>query len=271
MQAERTGSRRHASDGVRLGPPVIAVSLKMYFDPRRTHEWCRQLADLAGHHPAVRDGLVSLVVLPAVTALTAAVDLFRGTKVEVGAQDLFYEDRGPFTGGISGADLRQLGCSYAEVGHIERRRVFGESDRVVNLKTHAAWRNGLTPLLCVGERERTSTVLAAQECVRQLESAVEGLDTRVGCRSLVVAYEPAWAIGGTAPATSAHVSAVTHELRSRLRAHHLLMEASIIYGGSAREGLLTDLGGAVDGLFLGRYAHDASAVAAVLDEMLVRR
>jgi triosephosphate isomerase len=88
-----------------------------------------------------------LIVLPSFPSLPEVLSIFAGTAVEVGAQDLFWEDRGPYTGAVSGADLRQIGCSYVEVGHVERRRVFGEDNKVASRKLTAALRNGLTPII----------------------------------------------------------------------------------------------------------------------------
>ena len=255
--------------GVRASSTVIAVSLKMYFDPARTLEWSRDIAAMAREHPAIGDGSTQLVVLPSLPALPAAVQTFADTTVALGAQDLFYEDRGPYTGGVSGADLRQIGATYAEVGHVERRSVFGDTDRIVNLKTRAAWRNGLIPLLCVGESRRMPVELAAAECVRQLQEAVRDADPGAGACPLVVAYEPSWAIGGADPAQPRHITTVITRLREELQAISGLADSSIIYGGSAHGGLLSELNGVADGLFLGRFAHQAAALTALLDEMIV--
>lgn len=254
------------SDG--RGPTIIAVSLKMYFDPNRTVQWSTAVADLGRTHPALTSGRVKLVVLPSFLTLGAAVKLFARTPVAVGAQDLFYEDRGAFTGEVSGADLRQIGCEYVEIGHTERRRLFGEDERVVNLKMRAAWRNGLTPLLCVGESVSTTAAQAARECVDQVTSAVAGGMRDGKPRPLVVAYEPTWAIGAAEPANSDHIAAVTRTIRDCLDADPCLAHAAIIYGGSARRGMLEDIAESTSGLFLGRYAHDPQALRSVLDETM---
>ncbi|MBU2666346.1 triose-phosphate isomerase [Actinoplanes bogorensis] len=235
----------------------LAVSLKMYFDPARTLEWTAGVAELARTHPAVTGGHVDLVVLPSLPVLGSVVELLAGTGVAVGAQDLFHLDRGAYTGAVSGADLRQLGCAYAEVGHFERRTIFGEDDRMIRRKMVAARRNDLIPLLCVGESRAVSVDEAVSECVGQLEAAVGRDDI-----PLVVAYEPTWAIGAAEPAGPTHVKAVTAEIRAWLGDR----DARVIYGGSAGNGLLTELDGAVDGLFLGRSAHRVPALRSILDE-----
>jgi triosephosphate isomerase len=230
---------------------TIGISLKMYFGRARTAEWCRAVAGIARSHPAVTDGLARLVVLPSDPYLLDASAVFASTPVRIGGQDIFWEDEGPFTGEVSGAQLRELGCDYVEIGHAERRRLFGEDDEVIAAKTAAALRNGLKPILCVGEQRRSTVEAAAAECVAQLHSS----------GPVVVAYEPVWAIGADEPASPGYIAAVCRALRSHV-------SGPVIYGGSAKPGLLTQLGEGVDGLFLGRFAHDPSAVAAILDEVV---
>ena len=253
---------------------IIGVSLKMYFDPARSVEWSRRVAELARTHPAITGGGVRLVVLPSMPVIRDVVEVFDDTLVAVGAQDLFWEDRGPYTGAISGSDLKQIGCEYVEIGHIERRRLFGEDDHMVNLKVKAALRNDLTPLLCIGEADQGPVADAAADCIAQLELALAGVEAP-GAETkpvpLVIAYEPSWAIGVQQPASAEHVIGVTTILRTWLEARPSSQGASLIYGGSAGEGLLTALDGAGDGLFLGRFAHDALALKAILDEALQLR
>jgi triosephosphate isomerase len=245
---------------------VVGVGLKMYFDPGETLAWSTAVAELARRHEAIVSGRVSLFVLPSFPMLSAVIGVFAGTRVAVGAQDLFWEDRGAFTGEVSGADLRQLGCTLVEVGHAERRLLFGEDDEVVARKLAAALRNGLRPVLCVGEKARGGVQDAAASCIHQLESALAHVDPDAPAAPITVAYEPGWAIGAEQSASLDHVGAVASRLRGWLGAHPKLAGSPVIYGGSAGPGLLTTFGDAVDGLFLGRFAHDPAALEAVLDE-----
>lgn len=245
-------------------PITLGVSLKLYLDVVQTTRWAQSVAELAGTHPAVQDGTVRLVVLPSLPALAAVRDALTGTPVALGAQDLFWEDRGAFTGAVSGVDLRQVGCAYVEIGHAERRSVFHESDAVTGKKLRAAFRNGLTPILCVGERICAPVAQAAQECVRQLDIALESVHD--GPHDLVVAYEPVWAIGGQEPAPAESVIAVCHALRDHMLTLPQLGRCTVIYGGSAQPGSLTALACGVDGLFLGRFAHDPAQLARMVDE-----
>ena len=248
-------------------PPVlIGTSTKMYFSHGRTLAWCRAVAEIARRHPATVGGSAGLFVVPGYLSVPGAVEALDGAAM-VGAQDLAVEDFGPFTGEVSGAQLAELGCSLAEVGHAERRRLFGEDDAVVRAKTAAALRNGLVPLVCVGEPDRLDPEAAAQECIRRLDDALASAGASGLSGRIVVAYEPHWAIGAPEPAAPEHIAAVCTALREHLRGLPSHAGSAVIYGGSAGPGLLSRIGHAVDGLFLGRFAHDPAAVAAVLDEV----
>ncbi|MCA1279346.1 triose-phosphate isomerase family protein [Saccharopolyspora sp. 7B] len=247
---------------------TIGVSLKMYFGHQRTLDWCADVAEIARRHPAVRGGGAKLFVLPSFPGLPPALDLFRDTPVEVGAQDLFWEDHGAYTGEVSGAELRELGCRHVEVGHAERRRLFGEDDRVVAAKTAAALRNGLTPVLCLGEERAGSTTDAVRTCLEQLDSALDAARAAGRGGAVVIAYEPQWAIGAAEPAEPEFIGAVCGKLRNALDAEPVLAGSRVIYGGSAGPGLLSTLGDAADGLFLGRFAHDPAALERILDEVV---
>jgi triosephosphate isomerase len=243
---------------------TVAISLKMYFGYRRAGGYCAALASLAARHPQVRSGSTDLVVLPSFVSIPAALEAAGSTRLRVGAQDLAVEDSGAFTGEVSGVELAEIGVTHVEVGHAERRRLFGESDEVVAGKTAAALRHGLVPLLCVGESSCGSPADAARVVAHQVASALpDGTQKRV-----LVAYEPVWAIGAPKPAPVDYIRSVCGEVRPALRER--LGDFGIVYGGSAGPGLVGALGNAVDGLFLGRFAHDVSAVEAVLDELVTR-
>ena len=249
---------------------VIAVSLKMYFDPAETIRWSTEVARFALGHSALLNGDVQLVVFPSLPVLGMVIDIFGDTAIAVGAQDLFYEDRGPFTGAVSGADLQQIGCKFVEIGHMERRRLFGEDDRVVNLKVQAAWRNGLRPLVCVGEDRPGSVEDAVQHCLSQLAAAIDEDESRATQRSLVVAYEPNWAIGAELPADPAHIKPVIAALQEYLATNSAFARAPVIYGGSASSALVHELADVTDGIFLGRFAHDPAQLKCTIDETLHR-
>jgi len=239
---------------------VVGVSLKMYFGHRAALGWFDRVAGVARTHAGVTGGDVNLFVLPTYLQVADAIAAFAGTRVMVGAQDVATEDAGAFTGEVSAAELREVGALLAEVGHAERRRLFGDTDTVTARKTAAALRNGLTPVLCLGETDRMDAADAAGATIAQLHTDLDG----VGPGPIIAAYEPVWAIGASEPAPVAHIRVVTLALRDALGSAR--PGSRVIYGGSAGPGLLTRLGDAVDGLFLGRFAHDPDALAAVLDE-----
>lgn len=254
-----------AETGVTKSPVTLGVSLKLYLDIDSSVRWAEAVADVARANAAVMVGDVRLFVLPSLAALSRVAEAISDTPIALGAQDLFWEDRGAYTGGVSGADLVALGCRYVEVGHAERRTAFGEDSEIIRRKFAAAVRNGLTPVLCVGERDERGAASAAETCIAQLESAVAAVDEGA-VTDLVVAYEPEWAIGRSTPAAPEHVVAVIERLRIRIDQIPGLVSSTVIYGGSAKLGLLSLIGSHVDGLFLGRFAHDPVSLNRILDE-----
>jgi triosephosphate isomerase (TIM) len=251
---------------------MFGVSLKMYFGAEDTLKWCRRVADMARRNEAVVIGTAEVFVLPSMPFVAQVRDVFAGTRVGVGAQNLFWQDRGAFTGEVSGAMLRELGCRYVEVGHAERRRYFGETNEIVALKVAAALRNSLVPVICVGETERSDAAQASTSCIAELDDALKYATESGAPGPVVVAYEPVWAIGAPAPAPPEHIGHVCLELQRRLASHEPVMpDSRVIYGGSAGHGLLSNLAHSVDGLFLGRFAHDPNAFEAILDEAIADR
>lgn len=245
---------------------IVGAGLKMYLGHRETLDWLGAVARVAEGHVGLRRGTVELFVLPTFPPLVPAVHMLSRLNVGVGAQDLSWADRGPFTGEVSGAELAELGCSFVEVGHIERRTHLGETDEMVSKKTAAAFRNRLTPVICVGESQPQAPDDAAEECARQLEAILTD-SRRSGCTGpAVVAYEPHWAVGAATAASPDYIRVVCARLQSELQTDDALAASRVIYGGSAGTGLLADLAGAVHGLFLGRAAHDPAVLRAVLDE-----
>jgi triosephosphate isomerase (TIM) len=231
-------------------PLVVGVSLKMYFSLARARAWLLAAAEVV-------PDTVEFFAAPSYLAIPYALTAFpHGTA----AQDVSAEEPGAFTGEVSAAELAEAGVRYAEIGHAERRRLYGEMEEVVARKTAAALRHGLTPVLCVGETEDGPD--AAEVAVAQLRSALAGAPAG----RVIVAYEPVWAIGAAAPAPDDHIRVVAGALRDVRREEH----DAVIYGGSAGPGLLTRLGDAIDGIFLGRFGHDPAALRAAIDEAAAR-
>ena len=244
---------------------TIGISLKLYLDLEASVEWAARVAQLARAHPSITTHSVRLFVLPSLASLCAVSAELDDLPVAVGAQDLFWEESGAYTGGVSGADLAALGCQFVEVGHVERRTVFGEDDLTTRRKLAAAVRSGLTPVLCVGEQAEGDPRRGVETCIAQIESAIAGVTSEI-VPELVIAYEPEWAIGRAEPAGREHIHTVVGAIRQHLAGHPRLPTTTVLYGGSAKPGLLTQLDGSVDGLFLGRFAHDPGSLALILDE-----
>ena len=236
----------------------------MYFGLARTRAYVEQVAALGPHAAACG---VDAFVIPDFVSLTAAAELLRGSGVALGAQDASWEDAGAYTGEVSPAVLREAGCSMVELGHAERRRLFGEDDATTARKAAAAARNGLVPLVCVGETTRSgggaqAVERAVEECRPQVEPVLSAVP---GGSEVVLAYEPVWAIGQPEPASPDHVVAVAQRLREIAGARP--GTTRILYGGSAGPGLFASLAEGVDGLFLGRFAHDVAALRSVIAEL----
>jgi len=137
------------------GRPLVGAGLKMFLGYAETIGYLRELAASAAEF----DG-VSVFVLPSFPVLAAARELLAGSPVRYGAQDAHWEESGAYTGCVSPAVLRELGCTFVEVGHAERRHLFGESDDMVARKALAAVRCGLEPIVCVGEEHETDGAAA---------------------------------------------------------------------------------------------------------------
>lgn len=243
---------------------TVGVSLKAYFGRAQARAWFDEVAAALHDHAALRDPHVDVFVIPTYLQLDDALRAFGDLGIAVGAQDVSPFGLGAYTGEITAAELAESGVRLAEIGHAERRRLFGETDELVAAKVTASLSAGITPLLCVGEAEQEDAASAADATVAQLRADLDGAP--IG--PVIVAYEPVWAIGAAEPAAVEHIAVVTRELTAALDGDPGRAGSVVIYGGSAGPGLLTRLGDDVDGLFLGRFAHDAANFAAVLDEAM---
>jgi triosephosphate isomerase len=213
---------------------------------------------------------VECVVIPPFVDLRSVQTLVDGDKLKIryGAQDLSPHDGGAYTGDISGPMLAKLGCSYVLVGHSERRQHHGEDDEVVAAKVAAAYQHGLTPILCVGEtldvRELNGQV---DHTVEQVTAALRGLPEE-SARSIVVAYEPVWAIGTGEVATPEDAQEICGEVRLTLRdlySAELADGVRVLYGGSVKSSNVADLmvQPDVDGALVGGASLDAEEFAAL--------
>jgi len=213
---------------------------------------------------------VEVAVLPAFTALRTVQTLVEGDRLELryGAQDLSAHPDGAYTGEISGAMLARLGCTYVTVGHSERREYHAEDDAVVGAKVRAAYQHALTPILCVGEgldvRERGDQV---PHTLAQLDGALQGV-TAEQAATLVVAYEPVWAIGTGRVATPDDAQQVCAALRVRLGELYSTEVGDgvrVLYGGSVKAANVAAIMGQpdVDGALVGGASLKADEFAGI--------
>ena len=239
------------------GRPLVGAGLKMFLGYAETIGYLRELAASAAEF----DG-VSVFVLPSFPVLAAARELLAGSPVRYGAQDAHWEESGAYTGCVSPAVLRELGCTFVEVGHAERRHLFGESDDMVARKALAAVRCGLEPIVCVGEEHETDG--AAATIVGDQVAAV--LAPLPSAADVVIAYEPVWAIGAETAADPERVAGVVAEVRRRAAGRD--GDLRILYGGSVRPGEIAGLLAAgVDGVFVGRAATAISGLREVVESV----
>jgi triosephosphate isomerase len=177
---------------------------------------------------------VEKVLCPPFISLASLAELLDGSTVKLGAQNLFHEEKGAFTGEVSPLMLKNL-CEYVIIGHSERRQYFGETDEVVNRKLKAAMAAGLTPILCLGESlEERRTGRASQVIITQLRGALEGIGDP---GDMVIAYEPVWAIGTGEAATPEQANTTMSVIRQ---------EFGGLYGYKASEQLRIQYGGSVN-------------------------
>src|SRR4051812_1638658 len=211
-----------------------------------------------------------VVVLPPFTALRSVQTLVTGDKLDVGygAQDLSPHDSGAYTGDVSGVMLAALGCQFVTVGHSERRALHGEDDAVVAAKAQAALRNGVVPIVCVGEGLDVRQAGAhVEHCTGQLEASCSGLTTEQMAH-VVIAYEPVWAIGTGEVATPEDAQEVCGALRARLAERfgpETAATVRILYGGSVKAASTAGIlaGPDVDGALVGGASLDADEFAQI--------
>lgn len=203
------------------------------------------------------DSAIQPFVIPAFTVVREVKAALAGTRVKVGAQNMHWAEAGAWTGEISPLMLKDCGLDLVELGHSERREHFGETNATVGLKTAAAVRHGLIPLVCVGETlaERESG-RADEVLTAEVLGALEGLEGQERSAEILFAYEPVWAIGENGIPASADYADKQQALIKKVAATRLGTEPPVLYGGSVNPGNAAELVGQphIDGLFIGRSA-----------------
>ena len=209
---------------------VIAGNWKMNMTATETRKFAEELKRIM---PRAK-WCDTVICVPACN-ITAAVKAFKELRISVGAENLYFEEKGAYTGEISAAMLRDLGVKYVIVGHSERRQYFGETDTAVNRKVHAALDAGLSPIICVGESESQREMGVTQDWIAlQVKTALYGVPAE-RLRRCIIAYEPIWAIGTGKTATAEQAGEVCSNIRATIRALYgarVARAVTIQYGGS---------------------------------------
>ena len=208
--------------------PIIAGNWKMNKTPSEARELVTALA------PLVKDAVCDVVVCTPAVNFAAVSEAIKGTNIKLGAQNMHWKESGAYTGELSAAMLKECGVEYVILGHSERRQYFGETDATVNLRTLAAVKAGLTPIVCVGEKKEereagyTNALVSYQTLI-----ALSGL-TAEQVKGVVIAYEPVWAIGTGLTATDEQANETIGVIREAIRSAYgdVADEVRIQYGGS---------------------------------------
>ncbi len=244
--------------------PLMAGNWKMYKTSPEAVETASRLVELVADTAEV-----DIMIAPVFTAIDPVSKVVKGSRVGLGAQNLYWEKKGAYTGEISADMLVSAGCQYVIIGHSERRQYFGETDETVNKKISAAIAAKLIPVFCIGETEaeresgKTFSVLDKQVKDGLKEKGVNDLG------SLVIAYEPVWAIGTGKTATSGQAQEAHKYIRSLIDANFgtaLADSVRILYGGSVKPANVSELMAKpdIDGALVGGASLDAESFSQIV-------
>jgi len=246
--------------------PMIAGNWKMYND---VNEAATLVADIKRVLFDVEN--VDIVVIPPFVDLSDVGEMLIESNISLGAQNCFWEAEGAFTGEVSAKMLKSVGCVYVTIGHSERRKYFGETDETVNRRIKAVLGNGLVPIVCVGEtleeREENRTMEVVQA---QITGALKGF-TEEDIDSMVIAYEPVWAIGTgktATPAQAQEVHAMIRGLLKEMYSSSLSDGKRILYGGSVKPDNVEELMKEkdIDGGLIGGASLKADSFSALVQK-----
>lgn len=249
--------------------PLLVGNWKMNRTPEESVSHIAELRRLVAGLP------LDIIVMPPTLSLCAAVRAVRGSEIKVGAQNAHFADSGPLTGETSVAMLRAAGVSHVLVGHSERRHLFHETDDIVNLKVAAAVRHGARPIVCVGEtREERESGLGAARIVDQVSAALRGVPSELA-KSVIVAYEPVWAVGTLTTPSANEANATMADIRrvlAEMYGETLSARAKLLYGGGLRPDNAAEFTRQpqVDGALVGAATASAEAFAGVARALISR-
>lgn len=244
--------------------PIIAGNWKMYKTANEAAELVKGLID------RVRDANCEVVVCPPFTSIAQVLSLAENTNIKVGAQNMYFEESGAYTGEVSPLMLGELGVKYVILGHSERRQYFKEDDDLINKKVMAAFKYNLIPILCVGETlEERESDKTFEKISSQLELNLKNLDSEKAS-NMVIAYEPIWAIGTGKTATSEDANNVIKFIREKVRELFGDNAADMIriqYGGSVKPSTIKEqmAQSDIDGALVGGASLKVDEFAAIVN------
>ena len=211
--------------------PIIAGNWKMNKTPAETAAFIKELL------PLIKDSKNDLIAAVPFVCLPAALEAAKGSNLKIAAQNMHWKESGAYTGEVSGAMLKSMDVPYVIIGHSERREYFAETDETVNLKVQAAFSYGITPIICCGETlEQRKAGIMKSWVTGQVKAALSGLTAEQVC-TLIIAYEPIWAIGTGETATdeqAEEVCAIIRGVVSELYDEKTAQTVRIQYGGSVK-------------------------------------
>mgnify|MGYP005837556587 CR=1 FL=1 len=228
----------------------------MYKTQREASEFLQKFLPELEQTPEERE----VILCAPFTDLGVMSKSLHGSRVQLGAQNVHWEDEGAYTGEISGFMLLEIGVRYVIVGHSERRQYFGETDETVNLRLKAVQRHGLTPILCVGESKQQRDAGETERLIStQLQKDLVDIDQQ----NLIIAYEPIWAIGTGDTCEAMEANRVIGVIRSQLQNR----DVSIQYGGSVKPNLIDELMAQpeIDGVLVGGASLDPAGFARIVN------
>jgi triosephosphate isomerase len=246
--------------------PFVAGNWKMNTDSHTSVELVKAIVSGISK---IADHNVHVAVCPPFVYLQGVINALRKSGIAAGAQDVYYEREGAFTGEISSSMLKDIGCTYVLCGHSERRHVIGETDGLINKKIAAAILGGLLPIFCVGELIEERKASKTEEVVtRQLKKGLAGLSGGK-VSAVTIAYEPVWAIGTGLTATpqqAQEVHALIRKLLGQMYDTKLAEEVRILYGGSVKPSNAAELMREedIDGLLVGGASLNADDFVAII-------
>lgn len=233
--------------------PVFGSGWKMFMTDNEAIDYAKKLKE-----NIVNEDDVELYVLPSLTAVERVKSILSDTNINVGAQNMCWEEKGAFTGEVSVLSLKELGAKYIEIGHSERRTLFGETNKIVNLKIKKALEHDLIPVFCMGEEsEEKEKDLAKELLATEIKTALYGI-SHADAKKIIYAYEPVWAIGQNKSAQPDYAEEITGFIRELLKQLYSESidgsEFTIVYGGSVSlenvEEIISKPN--IDGVFVGR-------------------